>query len=231
VAKSRTSLGTGSLSGRFIESLFRLKNPNPVITHGAATPAAWRCWRRCAGPPGGGSSLARRCLAPCGVWRARPFQDMLLVVIELARSEAPQPRHQVANVAKRSLAPASRSGLFSVGPVFFTGMPVRRRCVAGSLPRKGVGCCVPLLTHLCSHTSTASVFVLLKAAFLAPARLLPGLFLLVAKALAANRRRYAQKAFEQLCAFERALSALSSCWRSNSGSFAPLAASAGRRRR
>ena len=118
MAKSRTSLGTGSLSGRFIESLFRLKNPNPVITHGAATPAAWRCWRRCAGPLGGGSSLARRCLAPCGVWRARPFQDMLLVVIELARSEAPQPRHQVANVAKRSLAPASRSGLFLSGPFF-----------------------------------------------------------------------------------------------------------------
>jgi hypothetical protein len=32
VAKSGTSLGTGSLSGRFIESLFRLKNPNPVAS-------------------------------------------------------------------------------------------------------------------------------------------------------------------------------------------------------
>jgi hypothetical protein len=31
VAKSRTSLGTGSLSGRFIESLFRLKNPNQSL--------------------------------------------------------------------------------------------------------------------------------------------------------------------------------------------------------
>jgi hypothetical protein len=29
--KSRTSLGTGSLSGRFIESLFRLKNPNQSL--------------------------------------------------------------------------------------------------------------------------------------------------------------------------------------------------------
>ena len=31
MAKSRTSLGTGSLSGRFIESLFRLKNPNQSL--------------------------------------------------------------------------------------------------------------------------------------------------------------------------------------------------------
>jgi hypothetical protein len=101
--------------------------------------------------PAGGSSLARRWFGPMRcVWRARPFQDMLLVVIELARSEAPQPRHQVANVAKRSLAPASRSGLFSVGRVFFTGMPVRRRCVAGSLPRRGVGCCAR------RHTSSSS---------------------------------------------------------------------------
>jgi hypothetical protein len=29
--KSRTSLGTGSLSGRFIESLFRFKNPNQSL--------------------------------------------------------------------------------------------------------------------------------------------------------------------------------------------------------
>ena len=30
---------------------------------------------------------------------------------------------------------------------FFTGMPVRRRCVAGSLPRRGLGCWASLLSH------------------------------------------------------------------------------------
>jgi hypothetical protein len=72
---------------------------------------------------------------------------------------------QLASVAvswQEELSPAAeRSGLF-LG--HFTGMPMWRRSVAGSLPRRGVGCCAPLLTHLCSHTSTASVFVLLKAA-------------------------------------------------------------------
>jgi hypothetical protein len=48
---------------------------------------------------------------------------------------------------RKNLAPAERSGLF-LGRVYFTGMPMWRRSVAGSLPRRGVGCCVPLLTHL-----------------------------------------------------------------------------------
>ena len=48
---------------------------------------------------------------------------------------------------REDLAPAERSGLF-LGRVYFTGMPMWRRSVAGSLPRRGVGCCVPLLTRL-----------------------------------------------------------------------------------
>ena len=57
---------------------------------------------------------------------------------------------------------------------FFTGMPVWCRSVAGSLPRRGLGCCVPLLTHLpslCIHSVSLG-----QSGFLAPARLLPGLF-------------------------------------------------------
>ena len=57
---------------------------------------------------------------------------------------------------------------------FFTGMPIWCRSVAGSLPRRGVGCCVPLLTHLpslCIHSVSLG-----QSGFLAPARLLPGLF-------------------------------------------------------
>ena len=67
----------------------------------------------------------------------------------------------VGSEAQRwSFAPAS--GLF-------TGMLVRRRFVTGSLPRSGVGCCVPLLTPLCSlgiHMRQP----LVESDFLAPAR-------------------------------------------------------------
>jgi hypothetical protein len=48
-----------------------------------------------------------------------------------------------------------------------------RRSVAGSLPRRGVGCCVPLLTHL---RSLDSISLCGRSGLLAPARLLPGLF-------------------------------------------------------
>ena len=82
--------------------------------------------------------------------RARPFQGMLLLVIELTRAEIHGHVVQMA-MGKETLAPASRLGLFSVGRVYFTGMPVWCRSVAGRLPRRGVGCCVPLLTHLRSH--------------------------------------------------------------------------------
>ena len=72
--------------------------------------------------------------------------------------------------------PAERSGLFSVGRVYFTGMPVRRRSVAGSLPRRGVGCCVPLLTHLRSQDIHRRQ-PLGRSGFLAPAPpCWPGLF-------------------------------------------------------
>ena len=72
--------------------------------------------------------------------------------------------------------PAERSGLFSVGRVYFTGMPVRRRSVAGSLPRRGVGCRVPLLTHLRSQDIHRRQ-PLGRSGFLAPAPpCWPGLF-------------------------------------------------------
>ena len=49
---------------------------------------------------------------------------------------------------KETLAPASQLGLFSVGRVYSAVMPVWRRSVVGRLPRRGVGCCAPLLTYL-----------------------------------------------------------------------------------
>lgn len=73
-------------------------------------------------------------------------------------------------------APAERSGFFSVGRVYFTGMPMRRRSVAGSLPRRGVGCCVPQLTHLRSQDIHRRQ-PLGRSGFLAPAPpSWPGLF-------------------------------------------------------
>jgi hypothetical protein len=58
------------------------------------------------------------------------------------------------------LAASGVSAILASAPAgaFFTGMPARRRCVAGSLPRRAERLLVPLLTHLCSHTSTASAF-------------------------------------------------------------------------
>jgi hypothetical protein len=63
--------------------------------------------------------------------------------------------------------PAERSGFF------FWNADVVPLCRRKSATK--VGCCVPLLTHLRSHTSTASA-VVPRSGFLAPARLLPGLF-------------------------------------------------------
>ena len=55
-------------------------------------------------------------------------------------------------------------------------MPVRRRSVAGSLPRRGVGCCVPQLTHLRSQDIHRRQ-PLGRSGFLAPAPpSWPGLF-------------------------------------------------------
>ena len=85
-------------------------------------------------------------------------------------------------------APAERSGLFSVGRVYFTGMPVRRRSVAGSLPRRGVGCCVPQLTHLRSQDIHRRQ-PLGRSGFLAPAPpCWPGLFFWWRRSCCGERR-------------------------------------------
>ena len=88
---------------------------------------------------GGGSSLARRCLAPCGVWRGAAVSGYAAGGHRIGAGRGLHSRGIRWPMWQRGLfGPGFTVGAFSVGPVFFTGMPVRRRCVAGSLPRRGV---------------------------------------------------------------------------------------------
>jgi hypothetical protein len=83
-----------------------------------------------------------------------------------------------ATRARRSgRAPAERSGLFCRARLFHWKADVVPLCCR-ILPRRGVGCCVPLLTHLPSYVHSVSLG---QSGFLAPAPpSRPGLFLAAA---------------------------------------------------
>ena len=113
MAKSRTSLGTGSLSGRFIESLFRLKNPNQSL------PMAQQ--HRQLGDVGG-DALGRRPLAArpprlrrrSASSRLRPFPYLSGHPSSTQSHYPPEPVYQVRRKIDRSVVQRLLSGLSAI---------------------------------------------------------------------------------------------------------------------
>jgi hypothetical protein len=124
---------------------------------------AAKAWAAAAVP----ETLGKR--AGAGIGAARKRESDILSAPTHRQRRSPNPLASVGGFMARTQPRTRLPGLF------FTRMPVWCRSVAGSPSRRGLGCCVPLLTHLPSYgVRSVSPF---RSGFLAPAPpSWPGLF-------------------------------------------------------